>query len=436
MPDHLHLGHHRAAEGHRAHPRRLLDQDRARLRLLLRPRRGRPALLGHRPRLAHGADADPRRAAPRRAPRCSSRARPTIPKPGPALGAWSSATASPSWASRPPRCARSCRTAPSGSRATTSRRSASSARPASRGTPSPTAGSSSTSATGRVPIINYTGGTEISGGILSCFPIAPDQALLLRGPDSRAWPPTSSTRTAGRCAGRSASWSSRGRGPGMTAGFWKDPRALPRDLLVALAGRVGARRLGLRRRRRLLVHPRAAPTTRSRSRASGSARPRSSRCWSATRRSPRRPRSACRTRSRARRSCASRCCGPGSAPSEALRAELVENVVARRWARRIRPERVLFARELPKTRSAKIMRRVIRATYLGKDPGDLSSLDNPGGVKAISDALASPPHPGPLPSRGEGIRVRGEGSPEMHYPLPSGERAGGGWSTAPSRRRE
>jgi len=29
---------------------------------------------------------------------------------------------------------------------------------------------------------------------------------------------------------------------------------------------------------------------------------------------------------------------------------------------------VLFARDLPKTRSAKIMRRVIRATYLGKSP--------------------------------------------------------------------
>jgi acetyl-CoA synthetase len=47
---------------------------------------------------------------------------------------------------------------------------------------------------------------------------------------------------------------------------------------------------------------------------------------------------------------------------------------------------VLFARELPKTRSAKIMRRVVRATYLGRDPGDLSSLDNPGGVQAIADA--------------------------------------------------
>ena len=42
--------------------------------------------------------------------------------------------------------------------------------------------------------------------------------------------------------------------------------------------------------------------------------------------------------------------------------------------------------ELPKTRSAKIMRRVIRATYLGKEPGDLSSLENPGGLKAIAEA--------------------------------------------------
>ncbi|HWP74560.1 MAG TPA: AMP-dependent synthetase, partial [Methylomirabilota bacterium] len=65
--------------------------------------------------------------------------------------------------------------------------------------------------------------------------------------------------------------------------------------------------------------------------------------------------------------------------------ELVEEVV-RSMGKAIRPERVLFARELPKTRSAKIMRRVVRATYLGRDPGDLSSLDNPGGVKAIADA--------------------------------------------------
>jgi len=52
----------------------------------------------------------------------------------------------------------------------------------------------------------------------------------------------------------------------------------------------------------------------------------------------------------------------------------------------LKPERLLFTTELPKTRSAKIMRGVIRETYLGKDPSDLSSLDNPGGIKAIANA--------------------------------------------------
>jgi acetyl-CoA synthetase len=52
----------------------------------------------------------------------------------------------------------------------------------------------------------------------------------------------------------------------------------------------------------------------------------------------------------------------------------------------LRPERVLFARDLPKTRSGKIMRRVIRASYLGNSPGDLSSLENPAAVAAIAEA--------------------------------------------------
>jgi acetyl-CoA synthetase len=52
----------------------------------------------------------------------------------------------------------------------------------------------------------------------------------------------------------------------------------------------------------------------------------------------------------------------------------------------LRPERVLFVRDLPRTRSAKIMRRVLRATYLGQEPGDLSSLENPDAVKAVAEA--------------------------------------------------
>jgi len=76
---------------------------------------------------------------------------------------------------------------------------------------------------------------------------------------------------------------------------------------------------------------------------------------------------------------------PGTTWTEKLRDEL-SDLIARQMGKALKPERVLFAAELPKTRSAKIMRRVIRATHLGKDPGDLSSLDNPGGIKAIADA--------------------------------------------------
>ena len=42
--------------------------------------------------------------------------------------------------------------------------------------------------------------------------------------------------------------------------------------------------------------------------------------------------------------------------------------------------------DLPKTRNAKVMRRVIRAAYLGEPPGDLSSLENPQAVAEIERA--------------------------------------------------
>jgi len=77
---------------------------------------------------------------------------------------------------------------------------------------------------------------------------------------------------------------------------------------------------------------------------------------------------------------------PGQQPSEPLRKELSE-CVARAMGKALKPEKILFTRDLPKTRSAKIMRRVIRATYLGKEPGDLSSLENPSAVKAIAEAF-------------------------------------------------
>jgi acetyl-CoA synthetase len=51
------------------------------------------------------------------------------------------------------------------------------------------------------------------------------------------------------------------------------------------------------------------------------------------------------------------------------------------------PHAVILVRDLPRTRNAKIMRRVIRAVYLGKDPGDISSLENPAAVEEIRRAM-------------------------------------------------
>jgi acetyl-CoA synthetase len=52
------------------------------------------------------------------------------------------------------------------------------------------------------------------------------------------------------------------------------------------------------------------------------------------------------------------------------------------------PDRVVWVSSLPKTRSAKIVRRAVRARALGEDPGDLSSLENPESLDEISAALA------------------------------------------------
>ena len=64
----------------------------------------------------------------------------------------------------------------------------------------------------------------------------------------------------------------------------------------------------------------------------------------------------------------------GSEPSDALRAELVEHV--RKVLGPIAaPAEIEFAAKLPKTRSGKIMRRVLKAQELGLDPGDVSTIE-------------------------------------------------------------
>jgi acetyl-CoA synthetase len=65
-------------------------------------------------------------------------------------------------------------------------------------------------------------------------------------------------------------------------------------------------------------------------------------------------------------------------------AARVADAVAESLGRPFRPSRVEFVEDLPRTRSAKIMRRVIRALALGQDPGDLTSLENPGSLEGFA----------------------------------------------------
>ena len=235
----------------------------------------------------------------------------------------------------------------------------------------------------RIPITNYTGGTEISGGILGCFPIAPMKPCAFAGPipgmaadvfDEDGRP----VRGAVGELVLTKPW------PGMTAGFWRDPAryeetywsrwkdvwvhgdwaTIDADGFWYIQGRsddtlkIAGKRLGPAEVESVLVgHPAVAE-------AGVIGVPHEVKgeaivCFVVLR--------------------------PGQTPSEALRKELAERV-ANQMGKALKPEKVLFTRDLPKTRSAKIMRRVIRATHLGREPGDLSSLENPASVTAVTEA--------------------------------------------------
>ena len=235
----------------------------------------------------------------------------------------------------------------------------------------------------RIPITNYTGGTEISGGILGCFPIAPIKPCSFAGPipGMAAEVFDEDGRPVRGAVGElvvTKPW------PGMTAGFWRDPdryletywsrwkdvwvhgdwATIDADGFWYIQGRsddtlkIAGKRLGPAEVESVLVgHPAVAESG-----VIGVPHPVKGEaivCFVVLR--------------------------PGHQPTDALRAELSDRV-ANQMGKALKPDKILFTRDLPKTRSAKIMRRVIRATYLGREPGDLSSLENPGAVKAVAEA--------------------------------------------------
>jgi len=75
----------------------------------------------------------------------------------------------------------------------------------------------------------------------------------------------------------------------------------------------------------------------------------------------------------------------GVEPSDDLKKELREHV-GEEIGKIARPDEIGFVNDVPKTRSGKIMRRIIRAKAIGESVGDISTLANPEAVEGIGDA--------------------------------------------------
>ncbi len=233
---------------------------------------------------------------------------------------------------------------------------------------------------GQRPIINYSGGTEISGGILMGNPVLPLKPTAFSAPcpgiaaDVVDEQGRSVRNQVGELVIR-APWI------GMTRGFWKDEQryletywsrwedvwvhgdwaAVDEDGMWYILGRsddtikVAGKRLGPAEVESVLVnHPAVCEAA-----AIGVPHP-------------------------VKGSAVVCFCvlAPGFEASEALRADLREKVV-QEMGKPLQPQAIEFVSDLPKTRNAKVMRRIVRSAYLGEDPGDTSSLVNPEVVAEI-----------------------------------------------------
>jgi acetyl-CoA synthetase len=236
---------------------------------------------------------------------------------------------------------------------------------------------------GKLPIINYSGGTEISGGIVMGNVLLPLKPCAFSAPlPGMAADVVDENGQSVR--GQVGELVIRQPWIGMTRGFWKDPQryidaywsrfpdvwvhgdwaAVDADGLWYILGRsddtikVAGKRLGPAEVESILVgHPAVSEAA-----AIGVPDPikgQSVVCFSVLK--------------------------PGRAPDEGLRRELIDRV-AHELGKPLAPREVKFVRDLPKTRNAKVMRRIIRAAYLGQDPGDTSSLENPAAVEEIRQA--------------------------------------------------
>lgn len=82
----------------------------------------------------------------------------------------------------------------------------------------------------------------------------------------------------------------------------------------------------------------------------------------------------------------------GEEGTSALREALLD-AIAWQMGKPLRPADLFFVPQLPKTRSSKLMRRLIQDVLLNRPIGDISNLDNEAALTGLADALSKrPPH--------------------------------------------
>jgi acetyl-CoA synthetase len=236
---------------------------------------------------------------------------------------------------------------------------------------------------GRLPVVNYSGGTEVSGGIVGCNLLTPIKPASFNGP----CPGTAAdvVDPIGQpLRGEVGELVIRRPQPGMTRGFWNDPDRYVETYWSRLPGVWvhgdwaivdGDGHWFIRGRSDDTLKVAGKRVGPAEVEAAATAHP--SVVEAAAIGIPHRIKGesivvVCTLRR-------------GETDDEDLRAAITRRVVAD-LGKTLKPEAVLVVPALPKTRSGKIMRRVVRAAYLGLDPGDLSALDDPTTIEAIRRA--------------------------------------------------
>jgi acetyl-CoA synthetase len=238
---------------------------------------------------------------------------------------------------------------------------------------------------GKFPIINYSGGTEISGGIVMGNVLTPMKPCAFSGP-LPGMAADVIDENGNSVRGQVGELAIREPWIGMTRGFWKDPdryietywsrfpdvwvhgdwAAVDNDGLWYILGRsddtikMAGKRVGPAEVESVLVaHPQVSEAA-----AIGvpdSIKGEALVCF-----------------------CVLKKDANGDV---ALAAELKESV-SRDLGKALAPREVIFVGDIPKTRNAKVMRRIVRAAYLGEKLGDTSALENPASLDQIKRAAA------------------------------------------------